>query len=141
MKLLDVGVWLATVWGRHAHHPIVAEWFEGEAEEIAFCRVTQMGLLRLVTNPAVMGADAVDRSEVWRIYDQLRADERITWANEPAGLNEVWRAISARRDKSYRLWTDDYLAGFAQVSGATLTTLDRKLRARYPATRVESLLR
>ncbi len=50
-----------------------------------------------------------------------------------------WRAISAHDDKSHRLWTDDYLAAFAQVSGATLTTLDRKMPARYPSVQVELL--
>ena len=51
-----------------------------------------------------------------------------------------WRAISARDDKSHKLWTDDYLAAFAQASDATLTTLDRKMPARYPSVQVELLL-
>ena len=87
-----------------------------------------------------MGDDAVDRSQAWRVFDQLRADERILWADEPAELDAVWRAISARDDKSHKLWTDDYLAAFAQASGATLTTLDRKTPARYPSVQVELLL-
>ncbi len=36
--------------------------------------------------------------------------------------------------------TDDYLAAFAQASAATLTTLDRKMPARYPSVQVELLL-
>ena len=27
MTLVDVGVWLAAVWGRHTHHPVASEWF------------------------------------------------------------------------------------------------------------------
>ena len=84
--------------------------------------------------------DALDRSEAWRIFDQLWADERVLWAEEPAELDAVLRAISARDDKSHKLWTDDYLAAFAQTSGATLATLDRQLASRYPSVRVESLL-
>ena len=99
-----------------------------------------MGLLRLLSNPAIMGDDAIDRSQAWRIYDQLWADERVLWADEPAELDAVWRAISARDDKSHKLWTDDYLAAFAQASDATLVTLDRKMTARYPSVRVEVLL-
>ena len=140
MKLVDVGVWLAAVWGRHIHHPITADWFGKEAGDILFCRVTQMGLLRLLSNPAIMGDDAVDRSQAWRTFDQLRADERVLWADEPAELDAVWRAISARDDKSHKLWTDDYLAAFAQASDATLVTLDGKMPARYPSVRVELLL-
>jgi predicted nucleic acid-binding protein len=71
---------------------------------------------------------------------QLWADERVLWADEPAELDAVWRAISARDDKSHKLWTDDYLAAFAQASDATLITLDRKIPARYPSVRVELLL-
>ncbi len=99
-----------------------------------------MGLLRLLSNPAIMGDDAIDRSQAWRTFDQLRADERVLWADEPAELDAAWRAISARDDKSHKLWTDDYLAAFAQASDATLATLDRRLAARYPSVRVELLL-
>lgn len=140
MKLVDVGVWLAAVWGRHVHHPIAADWFDKEPDEIAFCRVTQMGMLRLLCNPGIMGGDAIDRSQAWRIYDQLWADERVLWVDEPAELDAVWRAISARNDKSHKLWTDDYLAAFAQASDAALITLDRKVAGRYPSVRVELLI-
>ena len=140
MILVDVGVWLAAVWGRHVHYPVASVWVNGQADHLVFCRVTQMGLLRLVSNPAIMGGDAVDRSQAWRLFDQLWSDERILWAEEPDGLDAVWRAISARDDKSHRLWTDDYLAAFAQASDLALATLDRKLPGRYPSVRVESLL-
>jgi toxin-antitoxin system PIN domain toxin len=139
--LLDVGVWLAAVWGRHAHHPVTAHWINRQTDDLLFCRVTQMGLLRLLSNPAIMGDEAIDRSAAWRVFDQLWADERVLWADEPDDLDAVWRAISARDDKSHQLWTDDYLAAFAQTSGATLATLDRKLAVRYPSVMVESLLR
>jgi uncharacterized protein len=87
-----------------------------------------------------MGEDAIDRSQAWRLFDQLWADERVLWADEPDALDAVWRAISVRADQSHKLWTDDYLAAFAQASHLTLATLDRKLPGRYPSVRVESLL-
>ena len=137
MILVDVGVWLAAVWGRHVHYPVASEWVNGQADDLVFCRVTQMGLL---SNPAIMGGDTVDRSQAWRLFDQLWSDERVLWAEEPDGLDAVWRAISARDDKSHKLWPDDYLAAFAQASDLALATLDRKLPGRYPSVRVESLL-
>lgn len=51
----------------------------------------------------------------------------------------VFRAISARDDNSHKLWADDYLAAFAQASGASLVTLDTKLSGRYPSVQVEQL--
>ena len=88
-------------------------------------------------SPGIPGGAA---ATAWRIFDQLWADERVLWAEEPAELDAVLRAISARDDKSHKLWTDDYLAAFAQTSGATLATLDHQLASRYPSVRVESLL-
>lgn len=137
--LLDVGVWLAAVWAGHVHHQQVAAWFAQTADELVLCRVTQMSLLRLLTNPAVMGPDVLSRSVAWRVLDQLRVDDRIRWAGEPAQLESAWRAISARDDTSRKLWTDDYLAAFAQCANLTFTTLDRRMERRYPSVTVNTL--
>jgi len=137
--LLDVGVWLAASWGRHIHHGVAASWFNQQQDDLAMCRVTQMSVLRLLSNPGVMRLDVISRTEAWRVIDQLRADERVRWAEEPTQLEAVWRAISAGDETSHKLWTDDYLAAFAQAAGATLATMDRKLRARYPSVHVETL--
>ena len=139
MILVDVGVWLAATWGRHAHHRVARQWFDGESDDLILCRVTQMSLLRLITNSAILGEDAVTRSEAWRIVDQIWSDDRVLWAEEPDQLEAVFRAISARDDNSHKLWTDDYLAAFAQASDASLVTLDTKLKARYPSVQVDQL--
>jgi toxin-antitoxin system PIN domain toxin len=137
--LLDVGVWLAAAWGRHLHHRTAADWFDQQEGDLALCRMTQMSLLRLLSNPAVMGPDVVSRGDAWRVIDQFRADERVQWAEEPGQIEAVWRAISARDENGHKLWTDDYLAAFAQAADATFATLDRKLHDRYPSVQVETL--
>lgn len=137
--LLDVGVWLAAVWGRHVHHPLAAAWFDRQPEGLTLCRVTQMSLLRLLSNPAIMGTDTTTRSTAWTVVDRLKADDRVCWAEEPAHLEHVWRALSARDDNSHKLWTDDYLAAFAQAGDLTLATLDRQFARRYASVRVETL--
>jgi toxin-antitoxin system PIN domain toxin len=137
--LVDVGVWLAAIWGRHARHRIARQWFDGQSDDLILCRVTQLSVLRLVSNPAIMGEDAVTRSEAWRIIDQLWSDNRVLWAEEPDHLEAVFRAISARNDTSHKLWTDDYLAAFAQASDASLATLDTRLKGRYPSVQVDQL--
>jgi hypothetical protein len=137
--LVDVGVWLAAIWGRHAHHHVARQWFDEQSDDLILCRVTQMSLLRLISNPAIMGQDVVTRSQAWRIIDQLWADDRVLWAGEPDHLEAVFRAISAQDDSSHKLWTDDYLAAFAQASGASLATLDTKLKDRYPSVQVNQL--
>lgn len=139
MILVDVGVWLAAIWGRHAQHRAARQWFDEQSDDLILCRVTQMSLLRLISNPAIMKEDVVSRSEAWRIIDRLWSDNRVLWAEEPHHLEAVFRAISARDDSSHKLWTDDYLAAFAQASGASLATLDTKLQARYPSVQVDQL--
>lgn len=130
MILVDVGVWLAAVWGAHAQHPLARGWFERESSDLAFCRVTQMSLLRLLGNPAIMRGDAMTRSAAWDVYDTLLGDARIVFVDEPSGTETVWRSYSRRDDRSHKLWTDDYLAAFAQASGCRVATLDRAFAQR-----------
>ena len=136
MNLLDVNVWLAGAWGRHRHHRMVKAWLDEQEDELAFCRVTQMALLRLMTNPAVTGADALSRRAAWERVEQLMTDSRVRFLTEPDGLVPLWVAFSKRDDHHHLLWTDDYLAAFAQAANAELITIDEPLRLRYPSVRV-----
>jgi toxin-antitoxin system PIN domain toxin len=140
MYLLDVGVWLAAVWAKHVHHPVVKMWFDQQSQSLVLCRVTQMSLLRLLSNPAVVGADVVSRAAAWGVVDALQADKRVTWSDEPGHIEPIWRTMSARDDNSHKLWIDDYLAAFAQAGQLTLATLDGALAKRHPSVRVEALI-
>jgi uncharacterized protein len=139
VKLIDVNVWLAAVWDRHVHHSIAKAFVDAEDDELAFCRATEMAVLRLLTNPAVMGADARTRRQAWDIVLEVESDPRIRFLPEPRGLAPIWIALSKRDDTSHLLWTDDYLAAFAQALGIELVTLDRRLHARYPSVNVRTL--
>ena len=136
MMLPDVNVWLAAVWARHVHHEAAKAHLGAAENGLAFCRVTQMALLRLVTNPAVCGKDALTRRLAWELYDRLTASPGIHFLTEPDGLLPIWVAFSKRDDRSHLLWTDDYLAAFAAVSDLELVTLDRALADRYPSVKV-----
>jgi predicted nucleic acid-binding protein len=74
------------------------------------------------------------------VVDEFRADNRVVWADEPPHLEPVWRALSARDDSSHKLWTDDYLAAFAQAGEFALATLDGGYAKRYPSVRVQTLV-
>ena len=137
MKLLDVNVWLAGAWVRHVHHDTTRRWIDDADDELAFCRVTEMALLRLLTNPAVTGPDTRTRRQAWDVVLALQADPRVRFLQEPAGLTRLWITYSKRDDRSHLLWTDDYLAAFAQADELELVTLDRKFPDRYPAVGVE----
>jgi toxin-antitoxin system PIN domain toxin len=133
MKLVDVNVWLAAAWGRHVHHRATKKWMDAQDDELAFCRVTEAAFLRLLSNPAVTREDALSRRQAWDLLLAFQADPRVRFLAEPRGLAPLWIAFSKRDDRSHLLWTDDYLAAFAQAAGLELVTLDSGLRARYPS--------
>ncbi len=126
MLLLDTNVWLALAFKRHMHHAPAAAWFRAAtASTSLFCRFTQAGFLRLASNPAVMGPAAVTMAEAWRAYDAFLADPNVAFADEPAGVEPIWRANTQGLTFSPKVWNDAYLAAFAQVAGFEVVTFDR----------------
>jgi hypothetical protein len=94
-----------------------------------------------MTNLAIAGRDALTRREAWDAVDALMADSRVRVLSEPDSLVPLWKAFSKKDDRNHLVWTDDYLAAFAQAADADLMTLDGVFRARHPAVHVIDLLR
>ncbi len=80
---------------------------------------------------AVLGPAVQTRRAAWRLVVRQLEDPEVVWLEEPVGLEDAWRKLSARDETHHKLWTDDYLAAFAHESGATLVTLDCALAQRY----------
>jgi uncharacterized protein len=124
--LPDINVWVALASERHIHNQVAAHWFAGIGDgQVAFCRVTQMGLLRLITNASVMGTDTVNPSDAWRVYKALVTDPRAHFAAEPPGLEETWRQLTRHATVGQSRWTDTYLQAFAQLREMSVVTFDR----------------
>jgi len=132
MHLVDVNVWLALGFKRHVHHASAVAWFRTATQPCLFCRFTQAGFLRLASNPAVMGPAAVTLAEAWRAYDALIADPKVAYIDEPEGIEPVWRSNTQAATFSPKVWTDAYLAAFAQVAGIEVVTFDQGFK-QYPA--------
>src|SRR5438045_4176239 len=131
--LLDVNVWLALASARHIHSGLSSRWLDSiGAASALFCRVTQMGLLRLLTNQSVMGDDVLPSRDAWRVYRAILADERIGFPPEPFTLEEHWRKLTAQDRPTPKIWTDAYLAAFARSAAMQLVTLDRGVLAMAP---------
>lgn len=89
--LPDVNVWIALAAERHIHNRTARDWFGGvRGEGLAFCRITQLGFLRLVTNRHVMQEEVLTPALAWHAYRMLRLDRGIGYVREPAGLAEEW---------------------------------------------------
>jgi toxin-antitoxin system PIN domain toxin len=126
----DINVRLALAYRGHQHHAIAAAWFERvEAEQAVFCRVTQLGFLRLLTHPAVMRDEVKTQQDAWKAYDQLLSDARVTFYSEaqPERVEAALRTLTATSRFAHQQWPDAYLAAFARVADLTLVTLDRAL--------------
>jgi uncharacterized protein len=129
----DINVWVALTYDRHVHHSAARSWFEAldSSARLFFCRFTQLGLLRLLTAEAVMGADrAQTQREAWKTYDIWLEDERVDLLEEPVGLEATFRALTRSSHPSAKDWADSYLAAFAMESELTLVTFDRALHSK-----------
>lgn len=126
----DVNVWLALSYERHSHHAVARRWFDALDDDarIYFSRYTQLGLLRLLTTESVMKDEVMSQKQAWEIYDIWIRDDRIHWAEEPIGVDRIFRQLSQSSRPSAKAWMDEYLAACAIVSGMSMVTFDRGFR-------------
>ncbi len=138
-ELPDANFWLALAWSGHVAHPVAKSWWESNArQQIVFCRVTEMALLRLLTNRAVLADEAKTQAGAWQTYEMLRRSPRVEFLGEAAGFNQHWQKFSARDASATQRWSDDYLAAFACAAGLRLVTFDAGFSF-YPNLAVELL--
>lgn len=123
--LLDASVWLPLSAPDHVHYARVRRYWDHEAgQELAFCRVTALALLRHLTNSRILGEAALDGAAAWRALRTWLALPQITLLSEPAGLDELLEQWAVRLDLRGGRWTDAYLAAFAAASGCRLVAFD-----------------
>ncbi len=139
ISLPDVNVWLALVAEGHVHHLTAHSWFDTQlAASAAFCRLTQIALFRLLTNPHVMGGAPRTTVEAWDIFLQLRGDRRVVFASDLEQVDAVWRELMTQSGIGPSSWTDAYLAAFAQTRSYLLVSFDAGFK-RWPDLRLTLL--
>ena len=121
--LVDVNVLLALIWPRHESHAAAHDWFaKSGCRAWATNPLTQLGVLRLLTNPAVTrgavsAATALEvlseatshaGHEFWPLHREL-----------PASLKRV-----AHRVSGHRQWPDALLLWHAMARNGVLVTFD-----------------
>jgi toxin-antitoxin system PIN domain toxin len=129
----DLNVWMALSVAGHSHSAEAWNWLTllpGDAR-LVLSRYTHIGILRLLTNQAVMGEQTLTLRQAWKVYDRWLNDPRVEFHPESRNLEATFREatapFAARRASK---WVGDcYLLACAQESGATLATFDRRLLA------------
>lgn len=128
----DVNVWIALTFRSHVHYESAKAWFDSLTyqSDLCFCRLTQIGFLRLLTTDAVMGNRVRSQSEAWATYDDWIENGGARFIEEPPAVEALFRSFASSRDAAVKDWADSYIAAFAQASGLQLVTFDRPLGRR-----------
>ena len=121
--LLDTNVLLALAWPNHQHHASAHRWFRAEARHgWATCALTQLGFVRLSSNPAYTSA-AVPPQEAASLLRELIAHKQHRFWPSP----EATRPAIFHRTLGHQQVNDAYLIEVAQRQRGRLVTLDSKL--------------
>ena len=95
-NLCDINFLLPLCHEKHEHSQVAKARLAATpgAGQFVVCRPSQLGLLRLLSNPAAMRESVCTTDEAWEVYDTLMADERFIYWGEPAGLQARLREFT-----------------------------------------------
>jgi toxin-antitoxin system PIN domain toxin len=128
--LVDVNVWIAISHELHVYHRQAARWFETlSSRQALFCRLTQLGYLRLLTNRNAMGDQVLSQSKAWETFDRLTNDPRVSFLAEPAGIDAHFRRLTQGPHAATKAWSDAYIAAVAHSSDLVVATTDRAFKS------------
>jgi len=125
--LLDLNILTALLWPAHEHHDVAHRWFGARASaRWATCSLTQLGFVRIVSNPA-FSRDALSPAEaVALLAENLTHPGHQFWTESlevPAALKCMGAGL-----QGYRQLTDAYLLALANSRKGVLATFDRGVR-------------
>jgi toxin-antitoxin system PIN domain toxin len=122
--LVDANVWLAIGHTDHVHHGTALRWWSESQEKLYFCRLTQLAILRLLTNRHVMGGSVQTQTEAWLFYDALRTRTGAGFVNEPDSFDQFFRTLTRTRNHSPNAWSDAYIGALACAAGLCVVSFD-----------------
>jgi toxin-antitoxin system PIN domain toxin len=125
----DINVWLALSSRDHRHFEAAWAWYKRLPPRtvLLFCRITQLGFLRLLTTQSVMGQGTLTQVQAWEAYDRLLATAGAKFIDEPPGMEPLFRSRSGAQQASPKEWADSYLSALSSAAGVPLVTFDRAL--------------
>ncbi|HWB31773.1 MAG TPA: TA system VapC family ribonuclease toxin [Acidobacteriaceae bacterium] len=129
----DLNVWVALSLTAHGHSKVAWEWYRSlrPGEELVFCRMSQLSLLRLLTTESVAKHETLTQVQAWAIYDGWLEKGGALFLEEPFSMETELRFYADRKTPSPREWADSYLIAFAAAASIPLVTFDRGLSQRY----------
>lgn len=126
VDLPDLNVWLALAWPDHSHHHQALHYWEQQAaEQVLFCTVTALGLVRLVCQPKLMGAAVKTAAEASALLAAFCQQPGVSMGSAEHAGWEVFHQLLNSGELPPRLCTDAYLAALAIANGWRLVSFDR----------------
>jgi toxin-antitoxin system PIN domain toxin len=116
---------MALGWPNHQfHRAVVARLEKSPAPPWATCALTQLGFVRLSSNPAVVGVRKTPGEAVGLLAELVKDGRHVYLEPLPPlpGLERHFRHLLGHQQV-----TDAYLVALAETAGATLLTLDRRV--------------
>jgi hypothetical protein len=125
--LLDLNVLTALLWPAHEHHDVAHEWFDRRGRQRwATCSLTQLGFVRLVSNPA-FSRDALTPAAAMTLLSQNIVHPLHEFWPEKLDVPRTLEGLESRL-QGYRQLTDAYLLAVANGRKGVLATFDRGVR-------------
>ena len=125
--LLDINILTALLWPAHEHHEVAHAWFGGHADAPwATCSLTQLGFVRIVSNPA-FSRDALSPVEALALLAENIAHPRHEFWTDSLQVPTAVKGMEARL-QGFKQLTDAYLLAVAHRQRGVLATFDRGLR-------------
>ena len=126
--LLDVNILTALLWPAHEHHEAAHRWFRARSNgRWATCPLTQLGFVRIVSNPAFSRDALSPAAAVALLAENLAHPAHEFWTDGlhvPSAVTDVAQGLPGHRQV-----TDAYLLAVASRRKGVLATFDRGLRA------------
>ena len=110
----------------HSHHQHAVHYWEDQASDrVLFSTVTALGLMRLVSQPKLMGPAVSNAAEASALLDALCQQPGVGLAEPEHGGWEVFHQLLRGGEIPARLCTDAHLAALAIANGWRLVSFDR----------------
>jgi uncharacterized protein len=142
--LLDVSVWVALAQTGHVHHGfakrywqetlaqfsrenVQAEYPDAVPRKLYFCRITMLGMVRVLSQTAFAYGQPISLNEAFSSYESFRLTDEVGFLHENlVNVDQALGAVLASQPNlPARISTDAYLAALAQSFGLRLVSLDR----------------
>lgn len=123
LAVLDTNVLLALAWPNHQHHAKAHAWFGKNARSgWATCAFTQLGFIRLSSNPAYTPGSVTPAEAAALLSELTTHRSHRFWPSPPAAKSAIFiRALG------HQQVNDAWLVEVARKNRGRLVTLDTRL--------------